>query len=68
MSTRDDVLKKARQNRINRVQKTANQYNGGKLRKSHYAYINGNFKKTASMREYGYKKADDFKGVFRSKS
>ena len=63
MSTRDDVLKKARQNRINRVQKTANQYNGGKLRKSHYAYINGNFKKTASMREYGYKKADDFKGV-----
>ena len=63
MSTRDDVLKKAKQNRINRVQKTANQYNGGKLRKSHYAYINGNFKKTASMREYGYKKADDFKGV-----
>ena len=63
MSTRDDVLKKAKQNRTNRVQKIANQYKGGKLSKSHYAYINGNFKKTASMREYGYKKADDFKGV-----
>ena len=56
-------LQKAKQNRINRVQKSANKYKSGKLSKSQQAYIDGNYKSAISMREYGYKQAKDFKGV-----
>ena len=60
---RSHIQSKARTNRANRVQRTANRYKGGKLSKSQRAYINNDLKSTASMREYGYKQAKDFKGV-----
>ncbi len=60
---RSHIQSKARTNRTNRVQRTANRYKGGKLSKSQQAYINNDLKSTASMREYGYKQAKDFKGV-----
>ena len=60
---RSHIQSKARTNRTNRVQRTANQYKGGKLSKSQQAYIDNDLKSTSSMREYGYKQAKDFKGV-----
>ena len=60
---RSHIQSKARTNRANRVQRTANRYKSGKLSKSQQAYINNDLKSTASMREYGYKQAKDFKGV-----
>lgn len=60
---RSHIQSKARTNRTNRVQRTANRYKGGKLSKSQQAYIDNDLKSTASMREYGYKQAKDFKGV-----
>lgn len=61
---RSHIQSKARTNRANRVQRTANRYKSGKLSKSQQAYINNDLKSTASMREYGYKShPNDFKGV-----
>lgn len=60
---RSHIQSKARTNRTNRVQKSANKYKGGKLSKSQQAYIDNDLKSTASMREYGYKQANDFKGI-----
>ena len=61
---RSHIQSKARTNRTNRVQRTANRYKGGKLSKSQQAYIDNDLKSTASMREYGYKShPNDFKGV-----
>ena len=49
------ALKKAQQNRQNRVEKTAKQYRGGKLNKTDKQYIAGDVVSSAGNKAWGYK-------------